>query len=216
MSSNFGEIVKKLIPVFGEKPARGLPKSPPPPRTAPGLVDSHTWRKHHIESPRRQIRPPKWDAGVGEGGGGRKFRAFQITQQRSNISRCFFHTMVCIPFLLLIAVAYCAHLLSTCLAGENGALYCEGRAYKRVPKLVASPQSTALHSTGNISAEDSVYKNKVGHNSTRGIVSPLLFFPLKLLLHKVYISNILCGLRLWIQDVYSKEKPFVSNVHINI
>jgi hypothetical protein len=34
MSSNFGEIVKKLIPVFGEKPARGLPKPPPPPPTA--------------------------------------------------------------------------------------------------------------------------------------------------------------------------------------
>jgi hypothetical protein len=29
MSSNFGEIIKKLIPVFGEKPARGLPKPPP-------------------------------------------------------------------------------------------------------------------------------------------------------------------------------------------
>ena len=46
------------------------------------------------------------------------------------------------------------------------------------PELVASPQLTALHSTGNTSAEDSVYKNEVGHNSTRGIVSPLLFFPL--------------------------------------
>jgi hypothetical protein len=31
MSSNFGEIIKKLILVFGEKPARGLPKPPPPP-----------------------------------------------------------------------------------------------------------------------------------------------------------------------------------------
>ena len=36
-------------------------------------------------------------------------------------------------------------------------------------------QSTTLHSTGNISAEDSVHKNKVGHNNTRGIVSSLLF-----------------------------------------
>jgi hypothetical protein len=36
--------------------------------------------------------------------------------------------------------------------GENGALYSEGRAYKRSPKLVASPQSTTLYSTGNISA----------------------------------------------------------------
>ena len=60
-----------------------------------------------------------------------------------------------------------------------------------MPKLVASPQSTTLHSTGNISAEDSVQKNKVGHNNTRGIVSSLLFFPLKLLPHKVYISNII-------------------------
>jgi hypothetical protein len=29
MSSNFGEINKKLNPVFGEKPARGLPKPTP-------------------------------------------------------------------------------------------------------------------------------------------------------------------------------------------
>ena len=103
---------------------------------------------------------------------------------------------------------------------KNGVLYSEGRAYKRAPELVASPQSTALHSTGNTSAEDSVYKNEVGHNSTRGIVSPLLFFRLKLLLHKVYISNILCGLQLLIQDVYSKEKLSLamsistSNEHI--
>ncbi len=33
MSSKFGEIIKKLISVFGEKPARGLPKPPStPPR----------------------------------------------------------------------------------------------------------------------------------------------------------------------------------------
>ena len=97
---------------------------------------------------------------------------------------------MCIPFLLLIALANCFHLLSTCLASKNDVLYSEGRAYKRAPELVASPQSTALHSTGNTSAEDSVYKNEVGHNSTRVI------FPAELLLHKVYISNILCGLRL--------------------
>ena len=135
----------------------------------------------------RQNETPEWGAG---------FRAFQITQQRSNISRCFFHTKTCIPFLLLIALANCAHLLFTCLAGENGTLYSEGRAYKRALKLVANPLSTTLHSTCNISTEDSVQKNKVSHNNTHGIVSFLLFFPLKLLLHKVYISNILCGLRL--------------------
>ncbi len=127
---------------------------------------------------------------------------------------------MCVPFLLLIALANCAYLLFTCLSGENGILYSEGRAYKWAPKLVASPQLTALHPTGNISAEDSVHKNQVGHNSTPGIVNPLLFFPLRLLLHKVYISNILFGLRFLIQDVYSKEKPSlamfisISNEHI--
>jgi hypothetical protein len=127
---------------------------------------------------------------------------------------------MCIPFLLLIALANHAHLLSTCLAGENGTLYSEGRAYKRALKLVASPQSTALHPTGNISAEDSVCKNKIGHNSTLGIVSPFVIFPAEILLHKVYISNILCGLKLLIQDVYSKEKLSLamsistSNEHI--
>jgi hypothetical protein len=85
---------------------------------------------------------------------------------------------MCIPFLLLIALANCVDLLSTCLGSKNGVLYSEGIAYKRALELVASPQSTALHSTGNTSAEDSVYKNEVGHNSTHGIVSPLLFFPL--------------------------------------
>jgi hypothetical protein len=115
---------------------------------------------------------------------------------------------MCIPFLLLISVANCAHLLSTCLAWENSALYSEGGACKRAPKLVASPQLTALHSTGKISAEDDVHKNKVGHNSTHGIVSSLLFFLLKLLLQ--HLSIISCGLRLSIQDVYSKEKPSLA------
>ncbi len=33
-------------------------------------------------------------------------------------------------------------------------------------------------------------KNRAGHSSTRGTVSSLLFFPLKVLLHTVYIFNI--------------------------
>ncbi len=146
MSINFGEIVKKLIPVFGEKPGRGLPKPSPPSCTAPGFGDSHTWKNTKLSrqapNPAAQMR-----------------RRSEITHQWSNISRCFFHTKMCIPFLLLIAVANCAHLLSMCLAGENGALYSEGRANKRAPNLVVIPQLTALHPTGNISAEDSVHKS---------------------------------------------------------
>jgi hypothetical protein len=79
---------------------------------------------------------------------------------------------MCIPFLLLIALTNCAHLLSVCLASEKGVLYNEDRVYKKAPELVASPQSTALHSTGNTSVKN---KNEVGHSSTRGIVSLCYF-----------------------------------------
>ncbi len=69
MSSNLGEIVKKLIPVFGEKPARGLPKPTPPPRTAPESGDFYTWRKRQIETPSaksgRLIETPDWGGGGG-------------------------------------------------------------------------------------------------------------------------------------------------------
>jgi hypothetical protein len=87
----------------------------------------------------------------------------------------FFYTKMCIPFLLLIALTNCAHLLSAWLAGKNGVTYSEGRAYKRAPELGASPQSTALHSSGNTSVKNSVNKNEVGHNSTRGRVSLCYF-----------------------------------------
>ncbi len=177
--------------MFGGKPARGLPKPPLPPPTARRLELATLTRGE----------TPNWVAKTGRqnetpegGGGGGNSATFQITQQWSNISRGFFHTEVCVYFPLLIAVSYCTHLLSACCAEENGVLYSESEPIKG--QLFASPQSTTLHSTGNISAEDSVYKNKVDHNNTRGIVSSLLFFPLELLLHKVYISNILCGLRL--------------------
>jgi hypothetical protein len=54
---------------------------------------------------------------------------------------------------------------------------------------VASPQSTTLHSTDNISV-----KKEVGHSNTRGTVR-LCFIPAEILLHIVYIFNILCGLK---------------------
>ena len=62
-------------------------------------------------------------------------------------------------------------------------------------------QSATLHPTGNIFAEGSVYKNKAGHKSTRGTLSSLLFFPLKLLLHTVYIFNIF----MWTEVIDSRR-----------
>ncbi len=43
MSSNFGEILKKLIPVFGKKPSTPL-------RTAPESGDFYTWRNRQTDS----------------------------------------------------------------------------------------------------------------------------------------------------------------------
>ncbi len=66
-----GVVDKKLIPVFGEKPARGLPKPPPPPRTAPESGDFYTWRKRQIESPSAKSGRPIETPDEGKGG---KFR----------------------------------------------------------------------------------------------------------------------------------------------
>jgi hypothetical protein len=54
MSSNLGEIIKKLIPVFGEKPARGLPK--PPPTTL--HLDSATFTRRENAKLSRGVRNP--------------------------------------------------------------------------------------------------------------------------------------------------------------
>ncbi len=75
------------------------------------------------------------------------------------------------------------------------------QAYKRPAKTARLSQSATLRSTGNISAEGSVNKNKAGHNSTRGTVSSLLFFPLNILLQTVYILNIF----MWTEVINSRR-----------
>ena len=79
--------------------------------------------------------------------------------------------------------------------------YIVTRAYKRPAEMACLTQSVTLRSSGNISAEGSVYKNKAGHDSTRGTVSSLLFFPLKILLHTVYIFNIF----MWTEVIDSRH-----------
>jgi hypothetical protein len=83
MSSNFGEIVKKLIPVFGEKPAK-LPRPPPPP-TVPESGDFHTWRKCPIESRSAKsghlIDRPDWGGGGGGDGEILSFLNHSTTEQ---------------------------------------------------------------------------------------------------------------------------------------
>jgi hypothetical protein len=61
--------------------------------------------------------------------------------------------------------------------------------YKRETEPVASPQSTTLHSTVNTSVKEGRRPQQHTWNS-KG-----LFFPAEILLHIVYIFNILCGLK---------------------
>jgi hypothetical protein len=60
---------------LGEIALEGNPSHTPPPPTAPGIGDSHTWRNAKLSCQNaktdRQNEPPEW------GGGGN----FQITQQ---------------------------------------------------------------------------------------------------------------------------------------
>ena len=65
MSSKYGEIIKKLISVFGEKPARGLPKPPP---TTPHLDLAAFTRGENAKLGCRARNPP---AGLRRGGKGR-------------------------------------------------------------------------------------------------------------------------------------------------
>ncbi len=73
--------------------------------------------------------------------------------------------------------------------GKLRQIYIVEGGYKKEPEPVASPQSTTLHSTGNTSV-----KKEVGHSKTRGTVR-LCSIPAEILLHIVYIFNILCGLK---------------------
>jgi hypothetical protein len=54
---------------------------------------------------------------------------------------------------------------------------------------------------GDPSVVTGVYKNKASHNSTRGTISSLFFFPLNILLHTVYIFNVF----MWTEVISSRR-----------
>jgi hypothetical protein len=144
---------KNLISVFGEKPARGLPKPPPPHRV-------EKLRSLHVERTRFQDADAESGRGIWtrrKGGGNNAKLNNSSTEQHFDAR---FQTKIAITFLLLIALTKCAYLLLASLASKNRVLYSEGRAYKREPELAASPQSTTLHSTGNTSVKNGVSRTK--------------------------------------------------------
>jgi hypothetical protein len=136
--------------VFGEKPTRGLPKlveATPHPTTS-RIRGAYTWQTRNLDAElgRRER---------GSGGGNNAKLNNSSTEQHFD---AIFYTKIDIPF--LNALTKCAYFLLASLASKNQVLYSEGRAYKREPELAASPQSTALHSTGNTSVENSVPRTK--------------------------------------------------------
>jgi hypothetical protein len=75
MSSNLGEIIQKLIPVFGEKPVRGLPK--PPPTTL--RLDSATFTRGENAKVTHGARNPPAGLRRGEKGRGEKYCVSLLT-----------------------------------------------------------------------------------------------------------------------------------------
>ncbi len=139
--------------MFGEKPARGLPKPPPPHRV-------ENPRSLHVEKARMQDADAKSRRGIGTQREGGKNNAKLNNSSTDQHFDARFYTKIATTFLLLIALTKCAYLLLASLAIKNCVLYSEGRAYKREPELAASHQSTTLHSTGNTSVKNGVSRTK--------------------------------------------------------
>ncbi len=186
---------KTIFPGVGESPreVNSSRRPPPPPK----------WRAKdggpHMGT--RRNNPPliTWRPATGHVTGGeargeiRHFSNNSLTKQYYKIPFSHNRRVMLAPTLL-----QCQSLPISSLwaVRKENVSYIVTRAYKRPAEMVPLSQSVTLRSTGNISAEGRVFKNKAGHNSTRGPVSSLLFFPLRILLHTVYISTSFCGLRL--------------------
>ena len=98
---------------------------------------------------------------------------------------CKFNTKIANSILLL---CYLDKICLT-LTGDLWQALADLNSKARLEKPAASPQSATLHSTGNISV------NKGSRPQQHTWNSKALFFPAEILLHMVYISNILCGLK---------------------
>jgi len=78
------------------------------------------------------------------------------------------------------------------------------------------PQSASLHSTDNISAEDSEQQEKSRPQQHTRNSKLFVVFPLKSTAsHSLHIQHLLCGLRLRFKTLITKE-AFVGNAHVNI
>jgi hypothetical protein len=125
--------LKNLISLFGEKPARGLPKPTPHPTT------SRIRGKRADAGRGRKIQMRNWD--VENGGGGNNAK-----RSHSSMGQHFdagFQMKIVNTFLLLIALTKSAYLLLASMASKTRILYSESKAYKWSPSW--QPALSRLH-----------------------------------------------------------------------
>ena len=175
---------KNYISLFCGKPARGLPTPPP---TSPQAVTAH------FTHGGRQVRTASarftCENHSREGGGGG--RVICKTVPFNNGSSDWLQTQnqdsqyYSAPLLFRqdLSISY------WWLLASFGKFIQRREAIKGSPEPVASPQSTTLRSTVNTSVKEGSRPQQHTWNSKA------LFFPTEILLHIVYIFNILCGLK---------------------
>ncbi len=79
-------------------------------------------------------------------------------------------------------------------------------SYIRPTKTAGLRQSSTLHSTGNISAESNEHQEKSRPQQHTWNSKLFVLFPLEITAaHSLHIQHLLCGLRLKVQELYSKR-----------
>jgi hypothetical protein len=132
---------------LGKSPLEGYPSHPPPHCIENPRI--YTWKKRGC---RTRTRNPDAELGRGERGrgGGNNAKLNNSSTDQHFEDSYYLSSPYCVDKMCLLAS----------LASKNRVLYSEGRAFRREPKLAASPQSTTLHSTGNTSVKNGVSRMK--------------------------------------------------------
>ncbi len=166
-----------------ESPLEGYPRHPPPHRAE---------KSHILHVGSRQVRSADaistrgiYSQRRGEGGKNVK-RCHSLTDHQIN---CKLKTKIANTILLLCYLdKMCLQYLLLVAFGKLRHIYIVRESIKG--SRSRQPALSRLH---YVLQSTPLWKKEVGHSNTRGTVS-LGSFPAEILLHIVYISNILCGL----------------------
>ena len=187
---------------MGGKAARWLPKHPPSPKwrvggsKVAGLFFPPTW------GPAKNLPPITW-LGEREGGKTRHFSKYSLIKGyfkrpiSQNISAKLAPSLLqcqSLPISFLRAVI------------RENVPYIATQAYVRPAKMTSHFQSATQHSTGNISAEGSEHQEQSRpQQHTWNSKLFVIFLLTSTAAHSLNFQHLLCGLRLKVQELYSKR-----------